>query len=128
MNSRQSRQQELIDKITELDKTVPNELVMPTPKSQEEASRFALEKTKHLLYLCVIKSLKEFLIERNCEGKKPEIIVSSPYETDYGTTEDRVYLPYNEPKNRQVMFDTLKQYQIITDNAVIDDYSFLFND
>jgi hypothetical protein len=119
--------QRLTDTIRLLHETVPEELDEPTIRSEDEAMRYSMKMVEHAMYFSTIQQLKEFLVDKRCEGKKPEILVSSAYETEYGTTEDRVYLPYNEPKNHQVILDTIKQYKMVPENATISDYSFLFN-
>jgi hypothetical protein len=74
-----------------------------------------------------IHVLKEYLIDRNCQGEKPELVVEWSYtDPETGLTEDRAYLAYNEPKNHQNILDMLKRQQLVTDDATIDDYDFLF--
>jgi hypothetical protein len=41
--------------------------------------------------------------------------------------QDRIYLLRNEPKNHQVMLDTLKKYGIVSEDSQIKDYEFLFS-
>jgi hypothetical protein len=60
--------------------------------------------------------------DRNFEGKKPEWLLFKPH-TIPGTdrTQDRFYMPHNEPAN-QVMLDSLKNYGIIPEDSTVDDY------
>ena len=76
--------------------------------------------------------LKKFAVDRNFEGDKPELVVSSPHtiKLDDGIaemTDDVLYTPRNEPENHQVIFDNLKNYDIIPEDSQINDYQFLFS-
>jgi hypothetical protein len=75
-----------------------------------------------------IHALNEFLINGKCEGQKPRLIVESPYtDPKTGLIEDRIYMPYNEPKYHQHMLDMLKKQQLIPDDSKLNDYDFLFD-
>ena len=87
-----------------------------------------VKQVDRMVYAAIIDVLKQFVIDRNFEGKKPEWLVSSAHtRLEAGHTDDVIYLPRNEPKNHQVMFDTLKNYGIVPENSKINDYDFLFD-
>jgi hypothetical protein len=118
-SKKELKDKELKDKIDRLAKTV-REI---KPRNREEAMA-AMERT---LYMANIHALKVFLIDRNCEGEKPRLIVESAYtDAKIGIPEDRIYLPYNEPKYHQDMLDMLKKQQLVPDDGKISDYAFLF--
>jgi hypothetical protein len=114
------RRKELKDRVAYLVKTV-REI---KPRSRQES----LAAVERIIYMANIHQLKEFLIDRNCEGQKPRLIVESPYtDPKTGLTEDRIYMPYNEPKYHQHMLDMLKKQQLVPDDAKLNDYDFLFD-
>lgn len=85
----------------------------------------AMAEFNELIYAVNVRHLKDFLIDRNGKGEKPDLIVESPY-TDprTGLIEDRGYMP-NEPKYNQEILDMLKKQQLIPEDSTIDDYDFL---
>src|SRR5919199_339969 len=114
------RKKELKDKAAYLVKTV-HEI---KPRNRQES----LAAVERMIYMANIHQLKEFLIDRNCEGQKPRLMVESPYtDPNTGLIEDRIYMPYNEPKYHQHMLDILKKQQLIPDDGKLDDYDFLFD-
>jgi hypothetical protein len=114
------KKKELKDKVAYLVKTV-HEI---KPRNRQEA----LAATERMIYMANIHALNEFLIDGNCEGQKPRLIVESPYtDPKTGLIEDRIYMPYNEPKYHQHMLDMLKKQQLIPDDGKLDDYDFLFD-
>jgi hypothetical protein len=114
------RKKELKDKVAYLVKTV-HEI---KPRNRQES----LAAVERMIYMANIHQLKEFLIDSNCEGQKPRLMVESPYtDPNTGLIEDRIYMPYNEPKYHQHMLDMLKKQQLIPDDSKLDDYDFLFN-
>jgi hypothetical protein len=38
-----------------------------------------------------------------------------------------LYMPHNEPKNHQIMFDTLKKYDIVPEDSDTSQSDFLFD-
>jgi hypothetical protein len=42
-------------------------------------------------------------------------------------TGDMLYMPDNEPKNHQIMFDALKNYDIVPEDSDISQYDFLIS-
>jgi hypothetical protein len=115
-----NRKKELKDKVTYLVKTV-HEI---KPRSRQES----LAAVERMIYMANIYQLKEFLIDRNCEGQKPRLMVESPYsDPKTGLIEDRIYMPYNEPTYHQHILDMLKKQQLIPDDTKLDDYDFLFD-
>jgi|SRR5919197_5353006 hypothetical protein len=116
------RKKELKDKIYYLWRTV--EEIKPPFSSREEA----MAAMEGYLKIINVKQLKEFLIDRDCQGKKPELMVHSPYmDPESGITDDRVYLPYNIPEYHQVILDMMKKQQLVPDDSKIDDYDYLFS-
>jgi hypothetical protein len=85
----------------------------------------------YVIYQVIIHALIDFAINRKFEGPKPRWIVSSsasPSSTpETKETGDMLYMPHNEPKNHQVMFDTLKKYDIVPEDSDISQYDFLFD-
>ena len=83
----------------------------------------------YMIYQRIIDALVDFAINRKFEGPKPRWIVSSsasPSTLETKGTEDRLYLPDNKPKNHQIMFDALKNYDIVPEDSDINQYDFLF--
>lgn len=118
-NKQDRRKQALEDKVTELSKTV-HEI---NPHNREEA----LAAFERILYLVNIRALKEFLVDREGKGKKPELIVASPYTPpETGIPEDRVYLP-KPTEYHQETLDMLKKQQLVEQDATVEDYDFLFS-
>ena len=116
------RKQEFKDRINLLAKTV----YQFEGRSKDVGE--GVKQVDHVVYAAIIYVLKQFTIDRNFEGKKPEWLVSSAHtrqETSH--TNDVIYLPHNEPKNHQVMFDTLKNYGVVPEDSQINDYDFLFD-
>lgn len=111
------RKLQLMDKILQLSKTVKE----IKPRNYEEA----LLATERLIYLSNIHELKEFLIDRKCQGRKPGIIVESPHtDPTTGMMQDVFYMP-NEAKYNQEILDMLKKQEIIPDDSTQDDYDFI---
>jgi hypothetical protein len=84
----------------------------------------------YMIYQRIIDALVDFAINRKFEGPKPRWIVSSsasPSTLETKGTEDRLYMPNNEPKNHQIMFDALKNYDIVPEDSDINQYDFLFD-
>jgi hypothetical protein len=108
------------DRVNLLNKTIHER---PPPKNNNDF-------IKYMIHTANIGVLKEFA-DRNFEGEKPDWIAFNSYydqqNPNNDTKEDRFYLPHNEPKNHQVMFDTLKSDEIIPDDSKIEDYEFLFS-
>src|SRR5919202_5324705 len=114
-----NRKKELKDKVAYVVKTV-HEI---KPRSRQQS----LAAVERMIYMANIHQLKEFLIDENCEGQKPRLMVESPYtDPNTGLIEDRIYMPYNEPEYHQHMLDMLKKQQLIPDNSKLNDYDFLF--
>jgi hypothetical protein len=114
------RKKELKDKVAYLVKTV-HEI---KPRNTQES----LAAVERMIYMANIHQLKEFVIDRNCEGEKPRLMVESPYtDPNTGLIEDRIYMPYNEPMYHQHMLDMLKKQQLVPDDSKLDDYDFLFD-
>ena len=119
-NKQHQRRKELKDKVGRLAKTV-REI---EPRNRQETMAAMVR----ILYLANIHALRTFLVDRDCQGEKPRLMVESPYTPpETGIPEDRIYLPYNEPKYHQDMLDMLKKQQLIPDDSTIEDYAFLFN-
>ncbi len=106
--------QEFTNRINELSRALDK--AQFKPETREEA----LEQTERLIIQGNVEIIKQFL-DNNCEGKKPEIIVSSIYKG-----EERFHLARNEPENHQKIFDTLKKYDLVPEGSQISDYDFLF--
>jgi hypothetical protein len=116
------RKQEFKDRINLLAKTI----YQFEGRSKDVSER--VKQVDRMVYDAIIDVLKQFVIDRNFEGKKPEWLVSSVHtRLETGHTDDVIYLPRNEPKNHQVMFDTLKNYDIVPEDSQINDYDFLFD-
>lgn len=116
------RKQEFKDRINLLSKTVYD--FEGRSKDVDEG----VKQVDRLVFAAIIDVLKQFVIDRNFEGKKPEWLVSSAHtRLETGHTDDVIYLPRNEPKNHQVMFDILKNYGIVPEDSHINDYDFLFD-
>lgn len=92
------------------------------PRSWQEA----LETTKRLVCDANILQLKEF-VDRNYEGEKSRLIVSTPYkgENTGGKLGDVVFMS-NGPEYNQMAFDTLKNFNIVPEDSQLSDYAFLF--
>jgi hypothetical protein len=114
------RKKELKDKVAYLVKTV-HEI---KPRNRQES----LAAVERMIYMANTHQLKEFVMDRNCEGEKPRLMVESPYtDPNTGLIEDRIYMPYNEPMYHQHMLDMLKKQQLVPYDSKLDDYDFLFN-
>jgi hypothetical protein len=81
----------------------------------------------YMIYQVIISALVKFAIDRKFEGPKPRWIVSSSAVTQENGTGDMLYMPDNEPKNHQIMFDALKNYDIVPEDSDISQYDFLFD-
>lgn len=86
----------------------------------------------YMIYQRIIDALVDFAINRKFEGPKPRWIVSSSASPSSSTPEtkeagDMLYMPDNEPKKHQIMFDTLKNYDIVPEDSDISQYDFLFD-
>ena len=112
-----NRKKDLKDKVAYLVKTV-HEI--------EPCNRYeSLAAVERVICMVNIRQL-EFLIDSNCEGQKPRLMVGSPYTDPNTGLIDRIYVPYNEPKYHQHMLDMLKKQQLIPDDGKLNDYDFLF--
>ena len=119
-NEQDKRKQELKDKVNILWNTVKN-TKEAQPRNMEEAEA----EIEFAIYQGNIIRLKEYLIDRNCQGERPKLIVSSPHtDPETGETDDVFYMP-NEPKYNQEILDMLKKQQLIPDDSTKDDYDFL---
>jgi hypothetical protein len=118
-NKQHQRRKELKDKVGRLAKTVHE--IKPSNRQETMAAMV------RILYLANIHALKEFLIDRDCKGEKPRLMVESPYTPpETGIPEDRVYLPYNIPEYHQEMLDMLKKQQLVPQDATVENHDFLF--
>ena len=114
------RKQELKDKVYSIWKTV-KEIKEQKPRNMEEG----VEEIKRIIYKGNINTLREYLIDRNCQGERPKLIVESPYTNPKtGETDDVIYMP-TEPKYNQTILDMLKKQQLIPEDSTKDDYDFL---
>jgi hypothetical protein len=116
---------ELKDKVARLAKTV-KELKPYRGMSLE----YSMSMVEPIMYVANIHALKEFMMDRNCQGEKPRFMTeSTAINPETGGPEDRWYLPINGPggKYYQEMLDTLKKQQFIPDNSTLEDYDFLFD-
>lgn len=122
-HNQKQRRQNLKNKINILAITANESIGNSIPINQEDNVKYV----ERVVYASVIDVLKNFA-DRNFEGKKPEWLLFKPH-TISGTdrTQDRFYMPHNEPANHQVMLDSLKNYGIIPEDSTVDDYAFLFN-
>jgi hypothetical protein len=116
------RKKELKDKVERLAETVQE--IDPRNKDLEET----ITAVVRMIYIANIHTLKEFLVDRNCEGEKPRIIVESPY-TRPGSDHpvDVMYMPHNIPEKHQVILDMLKKQELVPPDATIESYDFLFD-
>jgi hypothetical protein len=115
------KKNQLKDKVDRLSKTVKQ---IEEPHNKQEA----MAAMDRLLYLANIRALKEFLVDRDCKGEKPKLVVESPYEVpETGITEDRIFMPRSNEYNQDKL-DMLKKQLLIPDDnsSTISDYSFLF--
>ena len=110
-NEQDKRKQELKDKVYSLSKTVKE--TNEKPRNLEEG----VAQIERWIYMANIITLREYLIDRNCQGERPKLIVASPYtDPETGLIEDRVYMP-TEPKYNQEILDMLKKQQLIPDDS-----------
>jgi hypothetical protein len=92
------------------------------PRDIEEGVKYV----QRLIYVANINTLKEFA-DRNYEGEKPKLIVSTPYKGKNTAEEldDVVFMPV-DPKYNQVTLDNLKNLGIVPEDSQLSDYAFLF--
>ena len=124
---REERKEDFRYKIALLSKSVDMYGQLRPPVTEGKT----LSTMDYLIYQVIIRALVDFAINRKFEGPKPRWIVSSsasPSSTpETKEAGDMLFVPYNEPKNHQVMFDSLKNYDIVPEDSDISQYDFLFD-
>ena len=81
------------------------------------------------MYMCNITALKEFLIDRDCQGDKPRFMTeSTAVSPESGNLEERWYLPVNDVEGEYYleMLEQLKKHQFIPQDSTLNDYDYLF--
>jgi hypothetical protein len=124
---REARKEDFRYKIALLSKSVDMYGQLRPPITEGKT----LSTMDYLIYQVIIRALVDFAINRKFEGPKPRWIVSSsasPSSTpETKEAGDILFVPYNEPKNHQVMCDSLKNYDIVPEDSDISQYDFLFD-
>ena len=73
-------------------------------------------------YVSNISELKGFA-DRNYEGEKPRLFVSTPYKRKGDTELDDVWFMPDDPKYNQIAFDHLKKTGIVPEDSQLSDYA-----
>ena len=91
------------------------------------ASSLALTEAAVLqtIYMSNVNELKEFLIDRNSKGERPNLIISAPVTNpETKLMEDRYFMP-QDPEYNQEVLDSLKKSRIIPEDSTVNDYDFI---
>jgi hypothetical protein len=65
-------------------------------------NRKQIAAVRHIMYVANIRALKEYLIDRNSEGEKPELIVESPYANPETGLLGRYYLYWDHNRGNSL--------------------------